>query len=328
MNWDIDLLFSKLRNGDTVALAKAITLLESKKPEHRLSAEKLLNMCLPFSGNSLRIGVTGIPGAGKSTFIEYYGMMLIREGKKVAVLAVDPSSTISRGSILGDKTRMEKLAVHPDAFVRPTPSGSTLGGVAARTAETVILCEAAGFNRILIETVGVGQSETEVRNLCDIFILLVIAGAGDELQGIKRGIMELVDIVLVNKCEEPNTDAANRTAQQLRNALHLFPPGESGIPVDVLTVSAFTGQSLDDAAQRINFIYSLYIENNGLLIRRREMEKKRLENCLKELIWAKLSHNIGFTDLMEAEKSKLLSGKTTAYSSALSIVKSIGDTLQ
>jgi LAO/AO transport system kinase len=327
MNTDVHSLFQSLRKGDRVALAKAITILESKKAEHRLAAEELLALCLPYSGNSLRIGITGIPGAGKSTFIESYGMMLIEDGKKVAVLAVDPSSSISRGSILGDKTRMEKLAVHSEAFVRPTPTGSTLGGVAARTAETVILCEAAGFNRILIETVGVGQSETEVRNLCDIFILLVIAGAGDELQGIKRGIMELVDVVFVNKCEAPNLEAAERTAQQLRNSLHLFPPHESGIEVEVLTISALNGLRMDSASTLIQEISNKLTENNGLIHRRREMEKKRLEACLKELIWEKISADNRFNTAVSSEKDKVISGQSTAYTSALSLMSHLKDIL-
>jgi LAO/AO transport system kinase len=203
-NFDADQLAKEIINGNKTSLSTAITLVESVHDKHRLLAEAIIEKCLPFSGNSIRVGITGVPGVGKSTFIESLGMHLINLGHKLAVLAIDPSSQQSGGSILGDKTRMESLSASQDAFIRPTPSGNTLGGVARKTRETVILCEAAGFDIIFIETVGVGQSETTVHSMVDFFLLLMLAGAGDELQGIKRGIMEMADAIVINKADGEN----------------------------------------------------------------------------------------------------------------------------
>jgi LAO/AO transport system kinase len=225
-------------SGDISLLSRAVTLVESSKPEHQVTAREIIRQCLPHSGNSIRIGITGVPGAGKSTFIEVLGTMLTGQGHKLAVLAIDPSSERSKGSILGDKTRMENLAGDPRAYIRPSPSAGSLGGVARKTRETVILCEAAGFDTIFIETVGVGQSETAVHSMTDLFLLLMLAGAGDELQAIKRGIMEMADIVAINKADGNNREKAELAKIQYRNALHLFSARESNWEPLVMTCSS------------------------------------------------------------------------------------------
>ncbi|HAX95247.1 MAG TPA: methylmalonyl Co-A mutase-associated GTPase MeaB [Prolixibacteraceae bacterium] len=224
--------------GDITMLSRAVTMVESVRPEHQMIARQVISECLPYSGKSIRVGITGVPGAGKSTFIEALGTMITREGHKLAVLAIDPSSERSRGSILGDKTRMEELSSDPNAYIRPSPSAGSLGGVARKTRETVILCEAAGFDTIFIETVGVGQSETAVHSMTDFFLLLMLAGAGDELQGIKRGIMEMADLVAINKADGNNVEKAGMARVQYKNALHLFPAKESKWDPKVLTCSS------------------------------------------------------------------------------------------
>lgn len=228
-------------------LSRAITLIESSRNDHQELAQEIIEGCLPHAGNSIRIGVTGVPGVGKSTFIESFGNYLIGEqNKKLAVLAVDPSSSRTRGSILGDKTRMETLSNNEHAYIRPTPTAGSLGGVARSTRETITLCEAAGFDIILIETVGVGQSEIAVHSMVDFFLLLMLAGAGDELQGIKRGIMEMADSIVINKADEGNEDAAQRALLEYKNALHLFPPTESGWIPKVTKASALQNKGIAD----------------------------------------------------------------------------------
>lgn len=244
-------LAQRIRSGDRVALGKAITLVESRKPEHLETARTIVEACLPHAGHSIRIGVTGPPGVGKSTFIESFGSYLIRQGHSVAVLAIDPSSSVSKGSILGDKTRMTELSANPKSFIRPSPSGDTLGGVARKTRETIFLAEAAGYDIVLIETVGVGQSETAVHNMTDFFLLLLLPGAGDELQGIKRGIVELADLLVINKADGGQKDLAAKARRDYRNALHLFPPKESGWQPRVLACSALEQTGLDDIWQAI-----------------------------------------------------------------------------
>ncbi len=225
---NLDQLFEQLVNGHIPTLSRAITLAESRKPEHEALTIELLQRCLPFGKESFRLGLTGVPGVGKSTFIDAFGELLIRKGHRVAVLAIDPSSQRTGGSILGDKTRMARLSVNPSAYIRPSASGTTLGGVAARTRQVIRLCETAGYDFILVETVGVGQSETAVHQMTDFFLLLMLAGAGDDLQGIKRGIMEMADAVYINKAEGDNLQASRRAAADYRHALHLFPPSASG----------------------------------------------------------------------------------------------------
>jgi LAO/AO transport system kinase len=238
-------LLDGIMKGNTSMLSQAITLVESSLPAHQDIAGGLVESCLPHSGKSLRIGITGVPGVGKSSFIEKFGLMLTAGGSKLAVLAIDPSSGRSKGSILGDKTRMEKLSADPSAFIRPSPSSGSLGGVAKMTKESIILCEAAGFDTIIVETVGVGQSETAVHSMVDFFLLLMLAGAGDELQGIKRGIIEMADMIAITKSDGDNVANSTRAKSQYQRALHLFPPPESGWAPRVTTCSALTGSGLD-----------------------------------------------------------------------------------
>ncbi len=232
-------------------IAKTITLIESALPAHQDMAQKILDAIVPYSGNAVRVGITGVPGVGKSTFIESFGMMLVEQDNYVAVLAVDPSSSKSGGSVMGDKTRMEKLALHPQAYIRPSPSGGTLGGVAKKTRETMIVCEAAGFDVILVETVGVGQSETTVASMVDFFLLLMLAGAGDELQGIKKGILELADAIAINKADGDNIERTREAKNEYESALNLLTPESSLWSVPVLTCSALTLDGIDHIWQTI-----------------------------------------------------------------------------
>jgi LAO/AO transport system kinase len=282
---DIGKVISLIQSGDRIALGKGITLIESQNEEDRKEADELLSGLIKNSGNSIRIGITGVPGVGKSTFIESFGEKITAKGKKLAVLAIDPSSPQSKGSILGDKTRMSKLATNPNAFIRPTASGGGLGGVANKTMETILLCEAAGYDVIIIETVGVGQSEIAVKKMTDVFLLLMLAGAGDELQGIKRGIMEMADILVINKADGDNIARANLARKTLENALHLFSPRESGWQPNVLTCSSLSGQNVDDVWQNISEFYD-HQKSEGLLDANREEQTKYwLEQTLsKELL--------------------------------------------
>lgn len=239
-------LIDGILTANITALSRAITLVESTNPEHTAKANEVIKGCLPHANQSIRIGITGVPGVGKSTFIETFGSYLTQLGKKVAVLAVDPSSSISHGSILGDKTRMEELVKDENAFIRPSASGDTLGGVARKTRESIILCEAAGFDTIVIETVGVGQSETAVHSMVDFFLLLKISGAGDELQGIKRGIMEMADAIVINKADGDNIKKANQAKLEFNRALHLFPPKKSNWQPKVTTCSAITKEGISE----------------------------------------------------------------------------------
>ncbi len=261
---DIKQLLHDLVVGDRVALAKAITLVESTHADDPGRATELLEACHPQSGKSRRIGITGVPGVGKSTFIEALGSSLTAKGHKVAVLAVDPSSDISKGSILGDKTRMEKLASDPKAFIRPTPAGGSLGGVARRTRETIILCEAAGFDIVLVETVGVGQSEVAVHSMVDMFLVLVLATAGDELQGIKRGIMELADAVVINKDDGDNAAYTQRAKASYSQAMHLFPPKENGWAVPVLSCSSIEEKGIGAIWNSVEDFFELTARNGSL----------------------------------------------------------------
>lgn len=262
-------LYNRLRQGDRVALGRAITLIESTRPADRMPAAELIKACLPHTGQSVRLGISGAPGAGKSTMIDAYGSILTAQGHQLAVLAIDPSSGVHKGSILGDKTRMDRLARDPNAFIRPSPAGDTLGGVARKTRETILLCEAAGFDHILVETVGVGQSETAVQAMTDIFLLLLIPGAGDELQGIKRGIVELADIVVINKADGDRLRLAEDARMHYQRALHLYPSRDSGLPVPVLLISSLEQTGLDKLGQTIRDHIDA-IRKNGHFDRQRQ----------------------------------------------------------
>jgi len=269
----VDEYVSGILSGSRVILSRAVTLIESVKPEHQELAQQIILKCLPHSGKSIRIGITGVPGAGKSTFIEAIGKHITSQSGKLAVLAIDPSSERSKGSILGDKTRMEELANDPNAYIRPSPSAGSLGGVARKTRETVILCEAAGFNTIFIETVGVGQSETAVHSMVDFFLLIQIAGAGDELQGIKRGIMEMADGIVINKADGSNTEKAELAQAQFRNALHLFPAPPSGWDPKVLKCSSLVKTGITEVWDMISDYVSFTKENSYFDSRRMQQAK-------------------------------------------------------
>lgn len=262
-----------IRKGSITILGQAVTLIESFRPEHQSIAQEVIEKCLPYTGDSVRIGITGVPGAGKSTSIDAFGMHLLKQHYKIAVLAIDPSSEMTKGSILGDKTRMEKLSVEKDAFIRPSPSAGSLGGVARKTRETIILCEAAGFNRIIVETVGVGQSETAVHSMVDFFLLIQLAGTGDELQGIKRGIMEMADGIVINKADGNNIEKARLAQSHFQNALHLFPLPDSGWTPKVLTYSGYYEIGIEEVWKMIDD-YIDFVKKNGYFDHRRNEQSK------------------------------------------------------
>jgi LAO/AO transport system kinase len=276
---DLDALIAGVRAGRRRSLARAITLVESQRPDHQTQAEELITRLLPHAGGARRVGISGVPGSGKSTFIEALGLELLQRGSRVAVLAVDPTSRVSGGSILGDKTRMPRLSAQEACFIRPSPTAGTLGGVARRTREALLVCEAAGFDVVLVETVGVGQSEHAVFNLVDGFLLLTLAGAGDELQGIKRGILELVDVVCVNKADGDNAARAKRAAAEMQAALRLLRGTDCP---RVLTTSALTGAGIDATWEALAEHHA-QLQNSGQLERRRsEQNQKWLESLIDE----------------------------------------------
>lgn len=309
-------LIKGIKSGDKRLLGKAVTLVESKKPEHRKQAEELLKEILPFTGNSLRIGITGVPGAGKSTFIENFGKLAIEKGKKVAVLAIDPSSALNKGSILGDKTRMEELAKEENAFIRPTPSSGFLGGVANTTFETMLVCEAAGYDFILIETVGVGQSEVLVSDITDIFLFLKIIGGGDELQGIKRGIMEMVDVIFINKVEEENLAKAKNTKLELMRALHFMPSKEKDWKVPVLLGSALNNKGLDEVYNKINDFIDLKLKNKNFDEVRKKQAEKRFDYWVQEYILQKAKEEKSAENFYETHKKNASELKSNPSSEA------------
>ncbi|MGB3618742.1 MAG: methylmalonyl Co-A mutase-associated GTPase MeaB, partial [Catalinimonas sp.] len=270
-----------IRRGDRLLLSQAITLVESGRPDDQALAQQVLADVLPLTGGALRVGITGVPGVGKSSLLEALGSLLTRRGHRLAVLTVDPTSPVSGGSILGDKTRMERLANDPRAFVRPSASGGTAGGVARRTREAILLCEAAGYDLIFVETVGVGQSEWAVRQMVDAFVLLMLAGAGDELQGIKRGILEMADVVAVTKADGPNRDRAELARLELQSALHLFPPPPSGqLPV-VLTCSAQTDEGTSEVWSHVGQFAARTRRNGWFEENRRRQNRFWLHETLK-----------------------------------------------
>jgi LAO/AO transport system kinase len=306
--------------GNRTMLSKAITLVESSLPEHEQIAQSIIERCLPHTGKSLRIGITGVPGAGKSTFIEALGSYLTQNRRKLAVLAIDPSSERSGGSILGDKTRMERLSSDPDAFIRPSPSSGSLGGVARKTRETIFLCEAAGFNTILVETVGVGQSETAVHSMTDFFLLMQIAGAGDELQGIKRGIMEMADLITVNKADGNNLHKAELAKAQYRNALHLFPKPLSGWTPQVLTCSAVNHTGIDLIWDMI-LEYERLTRKNGFFETRRRQQSRY---WMKETICNALVSRFYSSPVIKKElplcENKVLADRISSFAAAQTLL--------
>ncbi|AXK83969.1 methylmalonyl Co-A mutase-associated GTPase MeaB [Pseudolabrys taiwanensis] len=281
-------LAAGIRAGDRATLARAITLIESKRADHRAQAHQLVQQLLPATGQAIRLGITGAPGAGKSTTIDALGTYLTEHGHKVAVLAVDPSSSRTGGSILGDKTRMARLAIDPKAFIRPSPSSGTLGGVAAKTRETMLLCEAAGYDVVLVETVGVGQSETAVADMTDFFLVLMVAGAGDELQGIKKGIVELADMIAVNKADGDNVQRARAAAAEYRGALNILTPRSATWAPPVVTYSALTGDGIAPLWAQIERHKKLMSASGELAEKRREQQVKWMWAMLEERLTARL----------------------------------------
>ena len=303
--------------GNVTVLSQAVTLVESLRPEHQEMAQQVIERCLPYSGNSIRVGISGVPGAGKSTSIDVFGLhVLERKGGKLAVLAIDPSSEKTKGSILGDKTRMERLSVQPGVFVRPSPSAGSLGGVARKTRETIILCEAAGFDTIFVETVGVGQSETAVHSMVDFFLLIQLAGTGDELQGIKRGIMEMADGIVINKADGNNVDKAKLAATQFRNALHLFPPSESGWIPQVLTYSGFYNLGVKEIWDMV-YSYINFVKANGYFTHRRnEQSKYWMYETINEHLRDSFYNNPRIAEMLADKERKVLGGLETSFVAA------------
>jgi LAO/AO transport system kinase len=310
-------------SGDRAALARAITLMESRRPDHREAARVLLQELMPRTGKAVRIGITGVPGVGKSTTIDTLGSMLTEKGHKVAVLAVDPSSTRTGGAILGDKTRMARLAADPNAFIRPSPSSGTLGGVAAKTRETMLLCEAAGFDVILVETVGVGQSETAVADLTDFFLVLMLPGAGDELQGIKKGILELADLIAVNKADDAGAKA-KAAAAEYKAALHILAPASATWTPPVLTVSGLTGQGLDELWTKV-LDHRKRLEATGeLAAKRRAQDTKWMWALVHERLHERLTHDPALRQRVPEIERAIAGGTLSPDAAASEIVKLLG----
>ena len=306
--------------GNITVLSQAVTLVESAKHEHQQVAQEIIEKCLPFAGKSMRIGITGVPGAGKSTSIDVFGMHLLEKGHKLAVLAIDPSSERSKGSILGDKTRMEKLSVQKDAFIRPSPSAGSLGGVARKTRETIVLCEAAGYDNIFVETVGVGQSETAVHSMVDFFLLIQLAGTGDELQGIKRGIMEMADGIVINKCDGDNVERAKLAAAQFRSALHLFPMPPSGWSPKVLTYSGYYELGIDEVWKMIDEYFEFVHKNGYFEERRRQQEKYWMYETINEQLKRHFYTNPVIEEMLAAKKQMVLSARQSSFVAASDVL--------
>ncbi|MEC9209862.1 MAG: methylmalonyl Co-A mutase-associated GTPase MeaB [Bacteroidota bacterium] len=303
-------LAQEIIKGNITALGQGITLVESTLPKHEKQAQKLLADCFPKSRNSIRIGITGIPGVGKSTFIETFGKLLTSQGKKVAVLAIDPTSERTQGSILGDKSRMQELSTDKNAFIRPSPSSGTLGGIANKTRESIMLCEAAGFEIILIETVGVGQSETTVNNVVDFFLLLILAGAGDELQGIKRGIMELADALVITKADGDNAQKAKNAALEYKKALHLFPAMENGWISQVSTCSALENTGITEILKTINKFDSQMITSGWKMENRKNQNNYWLHLKVKKELGNKKYNLLLAQGKLKRLEKELVKGKT------------------
>ncbi|HSP12371.1 MAG TPA: methylmalonyl Co-A mutase-associated GTPase MeaB [Salegentibacter sp.] len=314
-------LLAQLLEGNKTALGRAITLIESNQPKHKSKAEFVIEGALPHAHKSLRIGITGVPGVGKSTFIESFGTYLVKQGKKVAVLAVDPSSTVSRGSILGDKTRMESLVKEENAFVRPSPSGESLGGVARKSRESILLCEAAGFDVILIETVGVGQSETTVHSMTDFFLLLKLAGAGDELQGIKRGIIEMADAIVINKADGDNLRAAREAKMEFKRALNLYPTKESGWKPKVELCSALQNTGISEVWELI-LSYEKRLRKNGYFEQnRREQNKFWMFQTIDEHLKNRFYKDPKIKEAINIQLKAIENNEITAFAAARYLIE-------
>lgn len=311
-----DELVDGILNGDKTSLSRAITLVESTNPAHMQKANAVIAKCLPHADKSVRIGITGVPGVGKSTFIEAFGKHLTSLGHKAAVLAVDPSSSLSHGSILGDKTRMEELVKDENAYIRPSASGDTLGGVARKTREAIMLCEACGFDTIIIETVGVGQSETAVHSMVDFFLLLQIAGAGDELQGIKRGIMEMADLIVINKADGDNVRRARLAKTEFNRALHLFPSKASGWQPKVTTCSAITGEGIAEVWETVCSFFDRVKDNGFFGIRRSEQNSYWLTETINEQLLGKFYNDPAIAELLGQAKKAVQDKSMSPFAAA------------
>ncbi len=314
-------LVEGILKGDVTMLSRAVTLVESLSPSHQAVAQEVIEKCLPYSGNSRRIGITGVPGAGKSTSIDVFGLHVLKDGGKLAVLAIDPSSERTKGSILGDKTRMEKLAVHPNAFIRPSPSAGSLGGVARKTRETIVLCEAAGFNNIFVETVGVGQSETAVHSMVDFFLLIQLAGTGDELQGIKRGIMEMADGIVINKADGENIKPAQLAQAQFRSALQLFPPTASGWKPEVLTYSGYFELGIPEVWDMVDRYFDFVTANGYFDIKRRQQARYWMLETIDEQLRNHFYHNPDIAAMLAEKEQLVLSNKLSSFIAARDVLQ-------
>ncbi|HBX51669.1 MAG: ATPase/protein kinase [Bacteroidetes bacterium GWF2_33_38] len=308
-------------HGDIKILSQAITIIESYLEEHQQIAREIIEKCLPYSGKAKRIGITGIPGVGKSTLIETFGKHITDQNLKLAVLAIDPSSEKSKGSILGDKTRMEDLSIDNNAFIRPSPSAGTLGGVAHKTRETIILCEAAGFDVIFIETVGVGQSETVVHQMVDVFLLLMLTGAGDELQGIKRGIMEMADLFVITKADGTNARKAVITKAQVENAIHFFPATDSGWIPRVQTCSAQKKQGISEIWNSILEYYEILNKNKFLENKRLEQSRYWMYEAINDVLRSKFYNNHEIKSKLRTIEADLMQGSISSYTAAMNLLK-------
>lgn len=318
---DMHELLASLCSGNRTTLSEAITLIESTNSHQQAIGQDLLNSCLPFTGKSIRIGITGVPGVGKSTFIESFGQTLITLGKKVAVLAIDPSSQKTGGSILGDKTRMEKLSSNPNAFIRPSASAESLGGVAQKTRESILLCEAAGYDVILVETVGVGQSETEVHSMVDFFLLLMLAGAGDELQGIKRGIMEMADLIAITKADNDNEQKAKLAIREYKNALHLFPPAASGWYPTVLSCSSLTNNGIQEIWEVIekheeHFLIKGLKENN-----RKQQAKYWMKTTIQQMLHSYFKESKAVKEAYQQKEQQVINQLLNPFTAAQELLE-------
>ncbi|MBM3530321.1 MAG: methylmalonyl Co-A mutase-associated GTPase MeaB [Alphaproteobacteria bacterium] len=321
---DIPTLARGIRSGDRATLARTITLIESKRADHRRKAHQLVQELLPATGRAMRVGITGAPGVGKSTTIDTLGSLLTAQGRKVAVLAVDPSSTRTGGSILGDKTRMANLANDPHAFIRPSPASGTLGGVAAKTRETMLLCEAAGFDVVLVETVGIGQSETAVADMTDFFLALMLPGAGDELQGIKKGLVELADMIAVNKADGDNVKRANAAAAEYRAALHILTPRSPNWTPPVATYSALTGRGVAELWAQVVLHRERLTHSGEFAARRREQQVKWMWSMLEDRMFARLRSDSGLRAKLPQIEAAVADGRLSAPLAVDEIAATLG----